>query len=352
MGLCRCDGVLNPCLGCRTKVSISHNFNLSPTTLKSVKENLLLLTICLGILIAWFLPEPGRILKHWGITNPLILAIFFYQGLGLEGAELKRKSQLAKMIGWGFVISQAFGPLLAYTAVHFLNWRTDNQIGFILICSMAPTLVSGTVLSERAGGDDLTAIILAVGLNLLGIVTIPLNLQWSLGAVVRLDSVKLLTKLVLLVLIPALIGQTIKRAQPDWAAKQQRFIRTIPLFALGMIVYLSCASQADRLKELTLSHLGSLLLPSLVVHLSLLAAGYTGARYLLRLQEPACRSLAIVCSEKTLPIAIAVWSIAFADAYPIAVLPALVFHPSQILCDGVLATFWGKREVQKTVQTD
>ena len=289
-------------------------------------------------------------LKRWGMSSPLIVAIFFCQGLGFERGELQRKSQLTKAIVWGFVISQTFGPLLAYAAVHLLNWQSDNQIGFMLICSMAPTLVSGAVLAERAGGDVATAIILAVGLNLLGIVTIPLNLKWSLGAVVRLDTVGLLVNLVLLVLTPAVIGQIIKKVLPDWTGRQQRFIRTVPLLALGIIVYLSCASQADRLRELTLNHLGSLLLPSLAVHLSLLTAGYTGARHLFHLQEPACRSLAIVCSQKTLPIAIAVWSIAFAQAYPLAVLPALVFHPSQILCDGMLATFWIKRDGQKIIQ--
>lgn len=245
-------------------------------------------------------------------------------------------------MGWGFVISQIIGPLLAYAFVNFLDWRSDNQIGFMVICCMAPTLVSGAVLAVRAGGDGATALILAVGINLLGILTIPLNLQWSLGAVVRLDTPGLLLKLVLLVLVPAVIGQAIKRFQSDWASQQQRFIRTLPVVALGIIVYLSCSSQADRLKELTFSHLGSLLLPSVVVHLLLLAAGYTGARYLFQFQEPTCRSLAIVCSQKTLPIAIAVWSIAFAEAYPLAVLPALVFHPSQIFCDGVLVTFWGR----------
>ncbi|MEJ2431105.1 MAG: bile acid:sodium symporter, partial [Deltaproteobacteria bacterium] len=292
------------------------------------------------------------ILKSWGMLSPLIVVIFFCQGLGFERGELQRKSQLTKAIAWGFAISQIFGPLLAYAAVHLLNWRSDNQIGFILICSMAPTLVSGAVLAERAGSDVATAIILAVGLNLLGIVTIPLNLKWSLGAVVRLDAVGLLVNLVLLVLTPAVIGQTIKKVQPEWTGRQQRFIRTVPLLALGIIVYLSCASQADRLRELTLNNLGSLLLPSLAVHLSLLVAGYTGARHLFRLQEPACRSLAIVCSQKTLPIAIAVWSIAFAQAYPLAVLPALIFHPSQIFCDGLLATLWIKRNGQKIVQID
>ena len=318
--------------------------------MKLIREHLLLLIICLGILLAWFQPEPGKFLKYWGMANPLIIAIFLCQGLAFKGGELHRGPQLVKAIGWGFIISQIMGPLLAYASVRLLNLQADNFIGFMVICSMAPTLVSGIVLAERAGGDSGTALVLAVGLNLLGILTIPLNLQWSLGAIVRLDTAGLLLKLVLLVLIPAAIGQTIRRLQPVWVKQREPFVRTAPVAALGIIVYLSCSSQVDRLKGLTLTHLGTLLLPSVTVHLLLLIGGYTGARYLLRLQEPACRSVAIVCSQKTLPIAIAVWSIAFADVYPLAVLPALVFHPSQILCDGALATFWKKRSGQKTAQ--
>ncbi len=277
------------------------------------------------------------------MSSPLILLIFFYQGLGLEAAELQKKSQLLKVFCWGFVISQILGPALGYFSVLSLNWHGDNQVGFILICSMAPTLVSGAVLASRGGGDAATALILAVGINLLGIVTIPFNLQWSLGAVVRLDTAGLILKLIFLVLVPAVVGQLIRHRRPNWAQNQQKFIQNGPIIAMGIIVYLSCSSQADRLKELTLTYLGSLLIPSVVVHLILLVVGYVGARYLFRVQEPACRSLAIVCSQKTLPIAIAVWSIAFAQVYPLAVLPALVFHPSQIICDGVLATIWEKR---------
>lgn len=311
--------------------------------MKLIRENLLPLTVSLAILLAWFFPEPGRILKRWGMSNPLILLIFFCQGLGLEGHELQRGSQLVKAFIWGFVISQIVGPVLAYFSVDLLNWQGDNRVGFTVICCMAPTLVSGAVLASRAGGEGAIALILAVGINIVGILTIPFNLQWSLGAVVRLDSVGLLFKLSFLVLLPAVIGQFIRRRQPAWALKQQVLIRNSPVAALGIIVYLSCSSQAHRLKELTLNHLGSLILPSVILHLILLIAGYIGARYLFRLRESACRSLAIVCSQKTLPIAIAVWSIAFAQLYPLAVLSPLVFHPSQILCDGVLASLWGKK---------
>lgn len=311
--------------------------------MKLIRENLLLLTIASGILLAWFFPEPGSFLKRWGVTSPLILLIFFCQGLGLERKQLHEGAGILKSLGWGFVVCQILGPILGYLTVHSLNWHPDNQVGFILICCMAPTLVSGAVLATRAGGDTATALILAVGLNLIAVLTIPLNLQWSLGAVVRLDTVGLLIKLLFLVLAPAVVGQIVRRRNPHWTEERDRIIRIFPIIALGIIVYLSCSSQAHRLRELTLTGLGSLLLPSLAVHLILLVAGYVGGRYLFGIPKSTCRSLAIVCSQKTLPIAIAIWSIAFAQAYPLAVVPPLVFHPSQILCDGVLATIWGKR---------
>jgi predicted Na+-dependent transporter len=303
--------------------------------LKLIRENLLLVTIASGILLAWFFPEPGSVLKRWGATSPLILLIFFCQGLGLERKQLHEGAGVLRSLGWGFVVCQILGPILGYLTVHSLNWHPDNQVGFILICCMAPTLVSGTVLATRAGGDTATALILAVGLNL----------RWSLGAVVRLDTVGLIIKLLFLVLAPAVVGQVVRRRNPLWIQERDRIIRIFPIIALGIIVYLSCSSQAHRLRELTLTGLGSLLLPSLAVHLILLVAGYVGGRYLFGIPQSTCRSLAIVCSQKTLPIAIAIWSIAFAQAYPLAVVPPLVFHPSQILCDGALATVWGKRRL-------
>ncbi|UCG13760.1 MAG: bile acid:sodium symporter [Deltaproteobacteria bacterium] len=313
--------------------------------MKLIRENLLLLALSVGIFLAWHVPDPGQLFKQWGIVNGLIFLIFFCQGMGLEGKHLRKGSQLLKTVGWGFIVSQVLGPVLGYVCVRGLDWQADNQVGFVLICCMAPTLVSGTVLAIRAGGEGATALVLAVGINLIGILTVPVNLQWSLGAAVNLDPMGLLFKLVFLVLAPAIGGQLIRQWRPELAHKGQSFIRNGPIIFLAIIVYISCSSQADRLKELTLSHLISLLGPSVSVHLILLAAGYFGGKYIFRIRKSACRSLAIVCSQKTLPIAIAVWSIAFARAYPLAVLPLLVFHPSQIICDGVLAAIWGKRRV-------
>lgn len=308
--------------------------------MKLIRENLLLLTVSLGIFLAWFFPEPGVWLKEWGAVGPIIVLIFFCQGVGLEGKMLGKRAELLKILSWGFVVSQIMGPVLGYLFVHSLNWQSDKQVGFILICSMAPTLVSGTVIAGRAGGDGASAIVLAVGLNVLAIVAIPANLQWSLGAVVEVDEVGLFLKLLFLVLVPAVAGQFLGRWKPAVARRGGGLFRLVPIIALGTIVYLSCSSQAHRLKEVSSVQLGSLLAPSVLVHLALLGAGYAGARYPLGIQESACRSLAIVCSQKTLPIAIAIWSVTFAQLYPLAVLPALVFHPSQILLDGILATFW------------
>lgn len=55
-------------------------------------------------------------------------------------------------MGWGFIISQIIGPLLAYTSVRFVNLQADNHIGFIIIGCTAPALVSGIVLAEGTAG--------------------------------------------------------------------------------------------------------------------------------------------------------------------------------------------------------
>jgi predicted Na+-dependent transporter len=84
-------------------------------------------------------------------------------------------------------------------------------------------------------------------------------------------------------------------------------------------------------------------LPALAVHYSLMLIAYAGARSLLGATRARSTALAVVCSQKTLPVAIAVWSTEFAVRHPLAILPAIVFHMCQVYGDGFFAGPWSRR---------
>lgn len=307
---------------------------------RMAKSNLLLVGIFTALVLAWFFPLPGMLLADLKLSSLLIFFIFFLQGTVITGGLLENRSQLVRIILWGVVVSQALGPLTGYAMMKFLGWDADFYLGFMLMCCMAPTLVSGIVLATRAGGDQESAVLLTVGINLLAVAAIPMNLLWSAGAVVKIDQWELLQTLVVLVLLPSLAGWLVRQQRPSWVEQGSSLIRYGPVVALSVVIYLSLAVQVERVKEIEVMQLAGILWPALIVHIVLLAVGYWGARHLFSISEPACRSLAVVCSQKTLPMAVAIWAVTFAHIYPLAIIPPLVFHFGQIVFDGVLAARW------------
>lgn len=302
-----------------------------------IKSNILIISIFSGIALAVAWPGPGLALGSLGLTAPLIALIFLCQGMDLNPAGLSLGRRLLKALAWGFVIAQVLGPLVGFLLGNLLPWSESNRIGFMLMCCMAPTLVSGAVLATRAGGDGAAALLAAVGLNLLGVVTVPYNLSLYLGAEVSLDAGALVRKLLFMVLIPALLGHLARRLRPGWATAAGAWLKNTPVTLFGVVIYIGFSPQAGRLGELHGMDVLLLVAAALLGHGLLLAAAYGGGRWGLRLGEAYSRSIAIVTSQKTIPIAIAVWTLAFADAHPLAILPPLIFHPTQILMDGVIA---------------
>jgi predicted Na+-dependent transporter len=313
---------------------------------KFFKDNLLLISIFGGVILAWIFPGTGRMLKGWGLSSPLIVIIFLCQGFSLDASRLKSGGGLLKAFLGGLLVSQVLGPLAGVGLGNLLPLSEPDQVGFIMMCCMAPTLVSGAVMAVKAGGESATALLLSVSLNLLGVLTIPLNLRWSLGAVVELDAAGLLFKLVFMVLVPALAGYWLRTRLPRLASAAEPSAKYVVILVFGLVMFVSTAAQTDQLRTLRWEQFLLLAAAAALAHGMLFSAAFVMARCLLGLAEDVSRSLTVVTSQKTLPIAIAVWTLAFAGSHPLAILAPLVFHPTQIIIDGIIVSRWGKRPVQ------
>ncbi len=308
-----------------------------------LKANLLLFCVAAGLALAWMAPEAGRHLAALGMVQVLVVCTFLLLGFGLDTTRRASGGELSRAMIWGLVVSQVAGPVVGVVTARIFAWDLGDQVGFIIKCCMAPTFVSGAVLAQRAKGDFPLALMLAVGINALAVFTIPYALAITLGAEVHIAILPLLLKMVGLVLVPALAGQALRRARPGWVAPSAVFVKYAPQAALGLVIYLSISLKVEHFLAVSAGRLLSLAWAAMLAHGSLLAVSYLGARWLLRLPEPACRSGALVCAQKSLPLAVAVWTMAFADRFPGALVPAMVFHPLQILMGGVLAGWWARR---------
>ncbi len=315
--------------------------NLIAAAERFVSDNFLMLTIGMSITLALIVPEAGNWLKSHGVSTACIVGIFLLQGTAVRvrGAAVSGAT-LAVSIVLGTLVAYVLAPAAGYAATAAFRWNLQDTVGFLLMCCSTPTIASGVVISVRAKGDHALALFLTVFLILVGIVVIPFALRLTLKTAAHVDQQRLFSQLLFLVLLPAAVGFVARTRFPAVVGRVSGFAQTASVVLLGTTIFISLAAQSQRLRELTFERLGVLAVAAFVVHGALLAVAHTAARSGCRLPEGAARSLAIVSSQKSLPIAIALWAVAFADVYPLAVVAPVVFHSTQILCDSLLANRW------------
>lgn len=300
--------------------------------------NVIIVAVVGATILAFLLPSAGKQLSSLQLTSPLIIIVFFCQGTGVIKLKLSSLKLYSRALILGFIISQILAPVLAFAYVKMFNWQDDSLIGLILICTMAPTLVSGTIISEQAGGDKTASLLLTITINILAVFTVPFNLSWTLGQEVSIEVEPLLAKLISLVLLPALLGYLFRSKKEDFVKSNKSFFKYTPVFCLASVIYISMSKHIETIRNLTLEMIFEYTVASLIIHIILLYLAYYGA-IALKTGKSTAKSVAICCSQKTIPITIAIWT-SFFSQYALALLPAIVFHMAQIYCDGIIAKKW------------
>jgi predicted Na+-dependent transporter len=305
-----------------------------------VEKNLLLFMIAIALVTAIVIPGPGIAMKTLGLSSPITFLVFLLQGLGIDLKNFVRGGGIVRVFLWGFALAYVLAPILGYGCSAVLRMRDDDLVGFLLMCSMTPTIASGVIVAGRAGGERATAVALTVVLTLAGLLVIPATLSILLARTVQLKIADLVLQLALTVLVPAIIGQAARLIFPRLMehAAVRRVDKDAPSVLIGLTIYISLAPQASRLGGVSAGKLLVLLLAALAVHGALLGIGYAVARRALKIERSKSLSVAFVGSQKSLALGAPVWGTLFAAAYPLAILPLVIFHASQIFLDGFLAT--------------
>ena len=300
------------------------------------EKNLLLAGISFALIMAIYVPAPGAFLSKFDLTGLLVALIFIGQGMDLDLSHLKHLGRFIKVIIWAVFVSFIAYPVVAWVAIKSFSMPKDIMVGFMIACASPCTLAAGPAISARARGDILTAIILILSLNFVGLIAFPENLKFWLGSVARIDDMDLILKLVFYLFIPVMAGQIFRFRVPELVKKSKPILNYLPVVCLSLIIYTSCAHESKLLWNLKLADIFFILLPSLCVHLFMFALIFLSGRYLFKFSGPLNRTITIICSEKPLTLSVAVWSMAFARIYPLAIFPIVIFYIAEIVTD----SFW------------
>lgn len=306
-----------------------------------MKQLFLPVGLILAIVAAIVFPGGGVFINDNHGLKILVFVIFTVSGYQTRSDGPPLDTKLARLFLVAITISLIVAPLLGLATGKILGLPFHLTMGLIIISTVPPTLSSGIVITDLSEGNGILALFLTISLNLLGIFSIPFMLDFCLKAAGPVDIAEntLLIKMLFLVLLPFVIGKLIRflrrviRVHPSWM-----FLNSSCVI---LIVYSSLAVSKTAFSCLLPRDYLLIIVATAMVHFLLLLLN-TMAANLLKLNSADAKALIFVCSQKTLPIAIAILTnVKFDTANAIVV--CIIFHFLQLFVDSSLASVMKRR---------
>ncbi|MCF6222573.1 MAG: bile acid:sodium symporter family protein [Flavobacteriaceae bacterium] len=263
-----------------------------------------------------------------------LIIIMFGMGLSLTINDFKRVVTYPKAVIVGLVCQILVLPLIGYLIATGLDLSPTIAIGIMLL-SACPGGATSNLLTHLAKGDLALSVSLTAISSILSIITIPIIVQFALleflneSQVVTVDSITMITQLMVIVIIPVSIGMLIKSNFQQFAERMEKPVKK----ASAIIFILVIIGVIFSIKDVFFSYLGEAGLPSIILNVSTMVIGFLLAM-LFKLTRPQAISISIEAGVQNGTLAITLATIALNNAeYSIvpAVYGLLMFFTSAII---------------------
>jgi solute carrier family 10 (sodium/bile acid cotransporter), member 7 len=291
--------------------------------------------------LAWIFPDPGARggWLHTGVTTRVaVFLIFVMQGLSLPTQEVRKGLAQYRLHAAIQVFIFVFIPALVYAGL-LLSRRLfpyDLCVGFLFLAVVPTTISTSIVFTTEAGGASAVALFNASLSNILGVFIVPLwvSLQVSQKTPIPpLDA--LIFKIMLIILLPFVLGQVVRRWVKLWADAHKRHMSKASMGLILFIVYAAfCNSvksdiwQSLKAHEISLAFFSTLFLLILVMLAGRIwwkTAGYERANGIAFFFSATQKAI-----STGVPMAYAIFA-STRISVALVILPLLFYHPLQLL---------------------
>ncbi len=301
-----------------------------------IKQLFLPIGLLAAVIGALLFPTGGHFVSDNNGLRVIVFIIFMVSGYQTCGRGITLDRKLFVLFGCAACISLLLAPILGLLVSKALSLSLPLAMGLIIISCVPPTISSGIVITEVSRGNAVLALFLTIGLNLLGILTMPFMLNFCLHAAgpMDIDQAALLYKMLFFVLLPFIIGKLVRTLRgnasisPMWSYVNSNCVI--------VTVYASIAESQEAFKGLNLQDYALVLASVAIVHIILLIINAQTGK-LLRLSSADNKALIFVASQKTLALGIAVIANVKIDTGS-AIVVCLMFHFFQLFLDSFLAS--------------
>jgi solute carrier family 10 (sodium/bile acid cotransporter), member 7 len=296
-----------------------------------------------ALALAMLLPVRGSALAL--AQNIIVVGIFLL--FFLHGLRLPRSDVLIAAKGWRlqgamlvftFVLMPLAGCGLAYLASAALP---AALIAGIIYLAILPSTVQSAVSYAAIGGGNVAASVVGAALsNLAGIALTPLLAALLIGGAghAGLDS-NVVTKIATMLLLPFALGQLTQGWLGGWARKQKQLLG---LFDRGVILLAVYIAFAGSITSGALAQLeGEMMIALILALLIFMAFAFAGAMILggiLGFARADRISLLFAGAHKSIATGAPMAAILFGADAGLVILPAIIYHISQLLLSAPLAS--------------
>lgn len=321
--------------------------------LKKIKLDRFVLAIIITVFLAYFFPQLGA--SDSPIPMDLIGSIgisliFFFYGLTLSTKAIKNGLKNWRL----HVVVQAstflLFPLLILVFYPLVK-NTDYELmwlSFLFLAALPSTVSSSVVMVSMAKGNLPAAIFNASISGILGIIFTPFWMMLFIKQTdVAFDFSKIYLQLISEIVVPLILGLSLRRFFSAWAIKNKRSLDIFDKFIILLIIYKSFVHSFEEKIFSSLSFIDMSIMVILVLILFFVVYKLTGWLGKVLGFNHADQITNQFCGTKKSLIHGTVFSEAlFAGTGIIGIilLPLMLYHALQILIISVIATNIGKEK--------
>lgn len=321
---------------------------------KKVFPDPLIFYLILALCSAFFYPELSFIsYKHIdlkAIINAGVIAVFFFYGLKLKWREVFKD-----LMNWRLHLRIQLITFLLFPLIGLffypLNFIDPSYalifMGIFYLCTLPSTVSSSVVMVSIAQGNLVSAIFNASLSGLIGIIITPLWVSLFIQQSGGMDSVSVLSDLLLQVVFPVILGALLQPYLGMWYNRYKTALSNVDKLTIVLIVY---ESFSHTFSEGLLQQIGAeklILLGVAVVGIFLFVfylIEFLNERFW-KIKREDFIVLQFCGTKKSLVHGSVMGSIIFGENIGFILLPIMVYHTFQLLFISYKATQYAKQVV-------
>lgn len=270
------------------------------------------------------------------VINYLLGAVMFGMGLTLNLSDFRIVFSRPRDIIIACIAQFTIMPLLAWTLARLFSLDDALALGVILV-GCCPGGTASNLITYLSKGD----LALSVGVTGVSTLLAPLMTPWLTwllaGERVHVDVMSMFLSIVWVVILPIVVGFTVKRLCPEFTRKAVDYLPAFSSLAIASIVAIIISANAGKLL------LGGVTIIAVVMlhNLTGLGLGYM-LSLLLKMPLAKRKAIAIEVGMQNSGLASSLAAVHFA-AYPMATIPGAIFSVWHNISGALVAKYFSRK---------